>query len=419
MSVNRHHLLNNAVFFFFALFVFSSSFSIALAQISFGISLLFFIILSVVTRYNPFACRLLCVYSAIGLYLVWMVISALVNGASLLNLKEEWLFLIIPVGLFLFKQNKFRWMIVISLAVGVILASAYGIIQHYTGANWFKDSPLVAAEDNTFYAVGGFHHSMTYGNYLAVASLFLVSLALLRNLQQLASNYWLVLSSGVLGLIGTIMSYSRTAVAAIPLGILVLAWLKGKRWVLGSIALLIVAVALTFSVVDQLALKYERAFNEDLTSERESSRTFIWLKSIEIIKDNPVFGVGQGNFEKSYASYLDPSKNQTRNRPHAHNDILNFAAVSGIPGAIFFILMWGVVYFRLHQIWHKFEPGSGKKLFAGAAAVSGVVFLITSLTEATFADEEVRQLLMVIWAAGLWPFFSISGDGERFKSESA
>jgi len=30
-----------------------------------------------------------------------------------------------------------------------------------------------------------------------------------------------------------------------------------------------------------------------------------------------------------------------------------------------------------------------------------VAFVITSLTEATFADEEVREMLMFIWAVGL------------------
>src|SRR5574341_1550618 len=208
MGAKKHHLLNNAVFFFFALFVFSSSFSIALSQASFGISLLLFIILAVTTRYNPFACRLLCIYSVIGLYLVWMIVSTLVNDSSLWNLKEEWLFSIIPVGLFLFKQQKFRRIIVVSLALGVILASTYGIIQHYTGVNWFKDYPPTPAHDGTFYALGGFHHNLTYGNYLAVAAMFVISLGILKKTRLLGSFNWLVHSAGIMGFMGTILSYS-------------------------------------------------------------------------------------------------------------------------------------------------------------------------------------------------------------------
>ncbi len=419
MSVKQNNFLNNAVFFFFALFIFSSTFSIALSQISFGISLLLFIVLAVITRYNPFACRLLCVYSVIGLYLLWMIISTLVNGASLLNLKEEWLFGIIPVGLFLFKQQKFRGILTTSLASGIILISIYGIIQHYTGVNWFKDYPPAAARDNTFYALGGFSHNLTYGNYLAVAALFLCSLAILKEKKTLASFYWLVLSAGIMGLMGTVMSYSRTAVAALPLGLLALTGLKGRRWVITSAVLLIVAAVLTFLLMDQLAFKYQLAFKEDLAGEQQSSRLFIWKKTWAMISDNPVFGVGPGNYEKVYSEYLDSSRGETRTRPHAHNDVLNYAAMAGIPGAIIFISLWLVVFYRLHQIWHRSEPYSDKKIYAGAAAVAGFVFILTSLTEATFADEEVRQLLMVIWSAGLWPMMSNTGEGEPARNESA
>jgi len=419
MGANRSNFFNNAVFFFFALFLFSSTFSIALSQISFGISLCFFIILCFVTRYNPFACRLLCVYSVVGLYLVWIVVSTLVNGAPLINLKEEWLFFIIPVGLFLFKQQKFRGLLVTLLASGVVLISIYGVIQHFTGVNWFKDYNPVAAHDGTFYAPGGFRHNLTYGNYLAVAALFLISLAILKAKKISGALNWFVLMGGVAGLIGTVMSYSRTAVAALPLGLLAMSALKGKRWVMAASALLIIAATLTFFFVGELAFKYELAFKRDLAGEHDSSRLFIWQKSLEIIKDHPIFGVGQGNFETVYALYLDPSQNETKTRPHAHNDFLNFAAVLGIPGALIFITIWIVVFFRLHQIWHKSESFSDREAFSGAAAVAGLTFILTSMTEATFADEEVRQLLMVVWSAGLWPMMSPTGEFEPAQNESA
>ncbi len=412
MDVKRSHFLNNAVFFFFALFLFSASLSIALSQFSFAISLFFFIILCFVTRYNPFACRLLCVYSAIALYLVWMIVSTLVNGASLANIKEEWLFLIIPVGLFLFKQQKFRGMLITMLVSGVILVSIYGIMQHYTGVNWLKDYTPVAAQDGTFYAPGGFRHNLTYGNYLAVASQFLIALALLRTKKKLNALNWITLFGGFMGLVGTVMSYSRTAVAALPIGLLALATLKGKRWVMISAALLILAATLTLFFVGELAFKYEWAFKRELTGEHESSRLFIWKKSIEIIKEHPIFGVGQGNFETAYATYLDPDKKEIKSRAHAHNDLLNFGAIAGIPGALLFILIWAVVFYRLHQIWHKSEAFSDRKIFAGAAAVAGLTFILTSLTEATFADEEIRQLLMVVWSAGLWPMMAHSCETE-------
>jgi O-antigen ligase len=419
MTVNKENLLNNAVFFFFALFLFSSSFSIALSQTSFGLALFFFILMVVTSRYSPFPAELKIFYLCVVLFLIWMMLSSLINGAPLRNLKEEWLFLIIPVGIYLFRQRHYRAVLVVSLAAGVILASVYGIAQHFTGVNWFKDYPLPPARDNTFYAAGAFSNSLTYGNYLAVSAMFLISFALLKGKQSLGALYSIVIASGALAVIATVMSYSRTAVAALPIGLLLMTWLKGRRWAVISTLVLIVVATLTFLLVGQLAFKYKLAFEEDLAGEQESSRLFIWKKSLAIISDNPIFGVGQGNFEQKYSGYLDSAKNETRTRPHAHNDILNFAAVAGIPGGLLFISIWCVWFYKLHKLWHNSQAWSDKKIFAGAAVVAGAAFLVTSATEATFADEEVRQLLMVIWSAGLWPLMSKKTDDESPEIESA
>jgi len=421
MTANRDSLLNNVIFFFFALFIFSSTFSIALSQISFGFSLLAFVILVILRRFNPFVGNLRNFYLAIGLYLLWMTLSLLVNDSipkSLSALKEEWLFSVIPVGVYLFRQKHYRGALVIALAAGVIIVSIYGIIQHFTGVNWFKDYGLIEAANHTFYAIGGFRHNLTYGNYLAVAAMFLTSLAILRGKPLLSAPNLVILVAGMLGLVGTVMSYSRTAVAALPLGLIGLTWLKGKRWVLASTVVLVLTAGLTFLFVGTLAYKYKLAFERDLTGQQESSRLFIWKKSWAIIADHPVLGVGQGNFENAYAAKLDTTRHETRTRPHAHNDILNFAAIAGIPGATFFILIWVTLYYHLHQIWQRSDPRSDKRIFAGAATMAGAVFFLTSLTEATFADEEVRQLLMAIWAAGLWPMLSKKSEDEANEIKS-
>ncbi|MGH8016304.1 MAG: O-antigen ligase family protein, partial [Candidatus Zixiibacteriota bacterium] len=418
MTAKSENLFKNGVFFFFALFLFSSAFSIALSQSSFALALLLFVTFAVTTRYNPFPKNVRPFYFTILLYLVWMVVSSLVNDVPLNNLREEWLFGIIPVGIFLFRQKHYRGLLVAALGLGVILVSVYGIVQHYFGVNWFKDRPLPAARDNTFYATGSFSNYLTYGNYLATAALFLISLVILKikNLKSISNGF--VFAAGIVGLLGTLMSYSRTAIAVLPFGILAMTWLKGRNWMISSLAMLVIAVGGTFIFVPQLAYKYEMAFKQDLAGENDFSRLFIWKKSLAMTGDNPVFGVGQGNFEKEYVNYLELSKNENRSRPHAHNDFLNFAAIAGIPGALIFISIWVVLFYKLQKLWHNSELYSDKKVFAGAAAIAGLAFMITSLTEATFADEEVRQLLMAIWAAGLWPLMSDKSADEIDRPES-
>lgn len=415
------NLLNNAVFFFFLLFLFSSTFSIAVSQISLGLSLVAFLILIVTTRYNPFSKNLISVYYAIAMYVLWQVITSLVGATpskSLIMLREEWLFCIIPIGIYLLRQRHYRHLLITALAAGVILVCIYSVFQHFTGVNWFKSYPLAQARDNTFYARGGFSHNLTFGNFMATASIFLISIAVLKGKQLLKMPNLIFTIAGLAGLLGTVMSYSRTAIAALPIALVALIWLKGKRWALISSAVVIALIALTPLLFGELARKYEVAFKNDLAGDSDNSRLYIWKKSLAIASDNPVFGVGEGNFETNYTKQIRPGE-IARTRPHAHNDVLNQAAVFGFPGALFFLLIWVAVFYKLHRIWHDSALESDKKILAGAAAVGGLAFFLTSLTEATFADEEIRQLLMLVWAAGLWPLFSVDSKTNSETVESA
>jgi len=110
--------------------------------------------------------------------------------------------------------------------------------------------------------------------------------------------------------------------------------------------------------------------------------------------------VGQGNFYDEYVSRLPADIPPERKLTHAHNDFINVAAIAGIPGALFFAGIWLAV---LHLMWHayrneRFSPNG--RAFCLAAFLGAVAFLMTSLIEATFADEEVRQMLMFVWAIG-------------------
>ena len=88
---------------------------------------------------------------------------------------------------------------------------------------------------------------------------------------------------------------------------------------------------------------------------------------------------------------------------HAHNDFLNIGALGGIPSILFFSLLWISLFLYYKQGLTGKLVKKAEKPYIWAACCGSLVFLISSLTEATFADEEVRQMLMFVWATGLWP----------------
>jgi hypothetical protein len=109
---------------------------------------------------------------------------------------------------------------------------------------------------------------------------------------------------------------------------------------------------------------------------------------------------------------------------HAHNDIFNIAAIAGIPGAIFFVGIWLTLFVYLVRMRRKYlraqihNPAAWERLrFCTASLLGSAVFFVSALTEATFADEEVRQLLMFVWAAGLWTTYKQSSNQSAAPSE--
>lgn len=80
-------------------------------------------------------------------------------------------------------------------------------------------------------------------------------------------------------------------------------------------------------------------------------RNLIWFNSIEIIKDNPVWGVGPGNFKVYYPYYknkfyTDRSFNFKSQAKNVHNDYIQFFVEYGVVGYIFVLL---VIYSILYK----------------------------------------------------------------------
>lgn len=128
---------------------------------------------------------------------------------------------------------------------------------------------------------------------------------------------------------------------------------------------------------------------------------FIWKKSADIIGDHPVFGVGQGNYYDAYTERMPADSHERKLKGHAHNDLINVAVVGGLPAMLLFVAMWAALLISFWRGWRTAPAGRFGNRLQAAALLGSVAFVITSLTEATFADEEVREMLMFIWAVGL------------------
>ena len=398
---------HKALFVCYSLFIFSSTFSIALAQSSLGIALLFFLIIVIKDHHRIFIRPLRWFYIFIGLYIFWLLFTSAMAEKSLesmLSTKEEWLFFIVPIGIYLFQFEKLgKWLLTVFLS-GIFLVSLYGIIQHFSGVHWFKSETLNTVTDGSVRISGNFSHPLTFGNYFVTAATFFIGYAISKMKDMTVGRRLFIFGVVVICLIAIMFTYSRGAVLAAVLTLLFLGLILKRKYFWPVLAVVFVFIILAFSL-PVLKERYTENLPNDFSLERQEGRVYIWSKALLIIRDNPVFGVGQGGFGKAYLKYLPPDSPWWRKYPHAHNDYLQIMAISGIPGLFIFGGLWVIVFRLLWRGYYRSDFSDEKRRLCLAALLGSAAFFVTSLTECTFGDEEVRQMLMFVWGAGLSVYY--------------
>jgi len=391
---------------FFGLFLFASSFSIALAQVSLGFCVILFLGIMFLDRPFPISRELKPLFLAWGAYLAWLVLSSLVNPhplKSLDNIREEWLLVILPIGVYLHSKKERSDRLIMVLATTLFLISIYGVIQHFTGLRFSATQHIHAAGDS-YRLSGNFSHPLTYGYYVVTATVFYLAY-LVSSFRQ--HSFWnrLVLTGAVTaGLAASILCNSRGPMLALVIGLLTIGGLLGRwRWTLAGLAALTVLVLLLSPGL--LTVFSQRVLN-DWQSDNPAGRLFIWRNSVNIACDNPLLGCGPGNFGEAYRAHLPPDFKDHGAVGHAHDDFIHLAAVGGFPAMALFVVFLGVAcrhFWRLSR-----APGTSERTRALtlAALAASIAFVAASLTEAAFADEELRQVLLALWATSWAPYRS-------------
>lgn len=388
----------------FAAFAFTCTFSIALAQLSLGLAAAVFIVFAVRQKYTPLVSTLRWFYLAMAAWIGWLFLTGLLGDTPLRSWRlsrEEWLFVAVPIGIVLFQDLRRRRLVLTAFAIGVGLIGIYGLIQYPTGFNLIPRHRIIEAPGFGYRVLAAFNHYMTFSNFYAVAAAFLTGYTMIAFRSMNRLRRWLFGVSAVLAILMTLLSFGRGAVASLLIVLVVALFLVGRRYArlsLISLGLLVVVLLTVPGITD----RYFSDFNKDASVENPGGRLFIWKHSLEVIADHPWLGVGMGNFKDAYAAKLPEGTPDNRFYAHAHNDALNVAAISGVPGLVLFGALWLTMLaycWRGYRRTRQIDPETAAAFFA--ALLGSLCFAATSVTEATFVDEEVRQLLMFIWAVGL------------------
>ncbi|MCR9144429.1 MAG: O-antigen ligase family protein [bacterium] len=238
--------------------------------------------------------------------------------------------------------------------------------------------------------------------------------ALLRALRNVRPAQWIwPLALAAASLI-FILNNGRSAIFGMLLatgfGFYVLARTGWRRRVLRLLPLILLAVA-SLVVLDRVSAGVHSRFEQIVGAlfgrekHTDFQRTLVWQGALQLSGENPVFGVGPGNFEPSIIqNVVEYGQDQPHlwvayelaQRGHAHNDMLHFLTIAGLPALLCYLAFF---YFYVR---HILRPSGADPNFWkwGPVAILGA-----GLFQCYFQDDEV---LLPFWAL---VGFAISSGG--------
>ncbi len=276
------------------------------------------------------------------------------------------------------------------LAAGVI-AGAYGVLQHYTGADWYR--ALLGRELRVRPRIGGAHGFASVGffrNYVTYAHVLIVpfGLALARAAYRGGAG---AIACAIVVALALIFSTARGAWLAVLVMGAALVALRGRGLTMLVIAVLVVGGAWLAS--PGFREQVIPSFTESATN---AGRLGIYRANLDIVHDHPLFGLGFGRYQRESTPYYDRHPDADR-RSHAHNNFLQLGAEAGLVGLAAFMLLYTTA---LRYGVEALARTAGGPAYASTLGVwLGLVgILVGGLTHYTLGDNEVAVALWVALA---------------------
>jgi len=151
-------------------------------------------------------------------------------------------------------------------------------------------------------------------------------------------------------------------------------------------------------------------FNQIINSENRSSfhsRLMIWNTSAEIIKDNPIFGIGPGTFQKTYLAYAEKFDEPYLEWavPQPHNTFLAFYLQTGLIGFVGFILI---------LVWFFYRRRDGSRPIPTIATVLMIYILVHGLVDTMYWKNDLSLMFWLIIGLA-WCYRNFSKDIDFFN----
>lgn len=382
----RNLSLEGALFLFFSFFVFFQCISIAVANTFLGLSVFVAILIVIKNFKTPSNSELFKnIFDSrywLGLFSVFwlsMFLSGFFSYESIEGLKKAFNWYVYRTApffiiLFFFRDSRkstfFIWLALISCVLDIIVG-------------------LFLAPEGSTRLKGIFGHPMTLAGFISISMPILCSY--LFDWKQKKSA--LLLSSVLffIFLMGLLLNGTRGAWLAVAPAILLVGFCFSiKSW--KKLVFLSVICASTIVIFCSNQRFEERALSiASTTLQSNTERLCMWQSAWNMFKDNPIVGVGVGQYAHKYQNeYILPQAKE-RKQNHAHSNIFQMLGQSGAVGLFGFLTLFlGIFWFGFKTV-RKDESPYGIMILACSLS-----FFIQGLTEFNFGNSAVLKYYLVV-----------------------
>jgi O-antigen ligase len=307
---------------------------------------------------------------------------------------ENIAFFYVPFALLLVLLRDVRWrreLLLRCLGVAVALAVVFagiGFIE-YARKELFLNPKVVASNqfDNYFRVNSLFFDPNIYGRFLALVMIAVMTFVLWR---RNARDVWLAAGVLLWLLAGLVTSFSQSSIAALLLGLAVLA---AYRWSVRStlataagLAVLAVLVVLLAPAGSHFGLKGSGGSANNATT----GRAKLIEGGLELFAKRPLQGYGSGSFQTEYERH---SKATVENATSASHTIpITVAAEQGIVGFALYVALLVLAFLMLFR-------GAGRSPPRIAIAACFAALVLHTFAYADFLEDPLTWTLLGIGLA--------------------
>jgi O-antigen ligase len=290
-----------------------------------------------------------------------------------------------------------RYIPVLSSAVAVM--GLFGLCQFVYGWEWPRPESVLSPWGEYFRVTGFFNQPQSFAGNLGMATLFLLGFTMShfeRGSRVVENPPFHLLAFVVMGLLGVLLTLTRSAwLGAAVAAVLAFGRVK-TSW--GAITLVV------FLVLTGIGWYSGSPFSDRLSSDvsvNEESieiRQELWEANWRMFQDSPYLGIGPGQNLSRLEEYYQKAEVEYGVIDRAHNNILEHLAGQGLFVAGFYLIFSG--YFLWTAYCLSVRQGADRfvRSIGAGSLCAQVYFHILGLVDSNFFDQEVKNIVVWIWA---------------------